>query len=282
MTVRYSVYVPNFAEYGDPRVLLDLARRAENAGWDGLFIWDHLTLDRRAGIAVADPWVLLTAVALSTERIRFGTLVTPVARRRPAKLARETTTLDLLSGGRLVLGVGLGAPISEEYGVWGEPTDPRVLAERLDEGLEVLTGLWTGDPVQVEGRHYVARDVAFAPTPHQRPRIPIWVGGVWPHRAPLRRAARFDGAAPILDEGVRQRPPKPAQLPELCDVVLEQRGSLDGFEIVLSGETRDDAQGRELVSELAAGGATWWNESLNPWRCDLDAARRRIEAGPPA
>jgi alkanesulfonate monooxygenase SsuD/methylene tetrahydromethanopterin reductase-like flavin-dependent oxidoreductase (luciferase family) len=195
--MRYAVNVPNFEDYSDVRTVAALAADAEAAGWDGFFVWDHLAFVKAWRLRIADPWVLLTGVALATERLRLGPMVTPLPRRRPWKLARETVTLDRLSGGRLVLGVGLGEPPEDEYGSFGEPTDPVVRAAMLDEGLEVLTRLWSGETVSFAGRHYRVDEVAFRPTPVQRPRIPIWVAGAWPRPGPLRRAARFDGSCPL-------------------------------------------------------------------------------------
>ena len=171
--MRFAVDVPNFGDFADPRLFADLARRAEEAGWDGLFVWDHVTHSKQARRQIADPWVLLTAAALATQRIRLGPMITPVPRRRVSKLAREVTTLDRLTGGRMILGVGTGAPIADEYGTFGEPTDLRLLAAHLDEGLEALNLLWSGEPVTFRGEHVVVDDVAFLPTPVQRPRVPI-------------------------------------------------------------------------------------------------------------
>jgi alkanesulfonate monooxygenase SsuD/methylene tetrahydromethanopterin reductase-like flavin-dependent oxidoreductase (luciferase family) len=163
--MRFAVDVPNFGDFADPRVLADLARRAEQAGWDGLFVWDHITHRKALRRTIADPWVLLTAAALATERIRLGTMITPVARRRVQKLAREVTTLDRLTGGRMILGVGLGAPIPDEFGSFGETTDRKELAARLDEGLTALDLLWSGEPVTFRGEHVVIEDVRFCPLP---------------------------------------------------------------------------------------------------------------------
>jgi alkanesulfonate monooxygenase SsuD/methylene tetrahydromethanopterin reductase-like flavin-dependent oxidoreductase (luciferase family) len=185
--MRYAVNVPNFEDYSDVRTVAALAADAEAAGWDGFFVWDHLAFVKAWRLRIADPWLLLAGVALATERLRLGPMVTPLARRRPWKVARETVTLDRLSGGRLVLGVGLGEPATDEFGSFGEPTDPKVRAAMLDEGLEVLTRLWSGETVSFSGRHYRVDEVAFQPTPAQRPRIPIWVAGAWPRRGPRRR-----------------------------------------------------------------------------------------------
>ena len=211
--MRFAVDVPNFGDFADPRLFADLARRTEEAGWDGLFVWDHVTHSKQARRQIADPWVLLTAAALATQRIRLGPMITPVPRRRVSKLAREVTTLDRLTGGRMILGVGLGAPVPDEYGTFGEPTDLRLLAAHLDEGLEALNLLWSGEPVTFRGEHVVVDDVAFLPTPVQRPRVPIWVAGIWPAKAPMRRAARWDGAVPILPETRRRQltAPRPSR-----------------------------------------------------------------------
>jgi alkanesulfonate monooxygenase SsuD/methylene tetrahydromethanopterin reductase-like flavin-dependent oxidoreductase (luciferase family) len=152
--MRYAINVPNFGDYADARFVADLARRAEQHGWDGFFVWDHINSAMGRGMPMGDPWVILTAVALATERIRIGTMVTPLPRRRPWKVARETTTLDHLSGGRLILGVGLGTPADAEFASFGEVPDIAERARKLDEGLEVLTGLWGGEPFSFVGEHY--------------------------------------------------------------------------------------------------------------------------------
>jgi alkanesulfonate monooxygenase SsuD/methylene tetrahydromethanopterin reductase-like flavin-dependent oxidoreductase (luciferase family) len=287
--MRFAVDVPNFGDFADPRVVADLARRAEDAGWDGLFVWDHVTHQKDLRRHIADPWVLLTAAALATRRIRLGTMITPVARRRVSKLAREVTTLDRLTGGRMILGVGLGAPVADEFGTFGETTDPRELAARLDEGLDALNLLWSGEPVTFRGNHVVVDDVAFLPTPVQRPRVPVWVGGIWPARPPMRRAARWDGAAPILpwDDGEQPTRPDAATVREIHAFLRDRRAEagLDGepFDLLLSGTTpADPAAAADVVGPLAAEGATWWREECA--QEDLGRAEvmvRRAEHGPP-
>jgi alkanesulfonate monooxygenase SsuD/methylene tetrahydromethanopterin reductase-like flavin-dependent oxidoreductase (luciferase family) len=286
--MRFAVDVPNFGDFADPRVVADLARRAEEAGWDGLFVWDHVTHRKELRRAIADPWVLLTAAALATERIRLGTMITPVARRRVSKLAREVTTLDRLTGGRMVLGVGLGAPIRDEFGSFGETTDPRELAARLDEGLTALKLLWSGDPVTFRGEHVVIEDVTFLPTPVQRPRVPIWVGGEWPARAPMRRAARWDGAIPLLlpDRGREPLQPDAATVRQIHGFLTSQRAKAglggEPFDLVMSGTSpAPPAAAADLVGPLAEAGATWWAECI--WD-DLERAEpmvRRVDQGPP-
>lgn len=280
--MRYGICVPNLDEFVDPRQVAELARRAEDAGWDGFFVWDHVVFPYGAH-EVADPWVLLTAVALATERIRFGTMVTAIARRRPGTLARQTTTLDRLSGGRLVLGAGLGFTLAAEFGTWGEPAEPRVVAQRLDEGLEVLAGLWSGERVDFRGEQLTALDVTFAPTPVQRPRPPVWIGCDWPARRPLRRAARWDGVAPmIVDPRDGSWRASPAVVAEIVAAVGELRTSADPFDVVITGGTAAarPAEARETIEGIGAAGATWWLEGFRPAPDEYAAALRRIEAGP--
>jgi alkanesulfonate monooxygenase SsuD/methylene tetrahydromethanopterin reductase-like flavin-dependent oxidoreductase (luciferase family) len=280
--VRFAINVPNFGPYADVAAMADLARIAEEGGWDGLFVWDHVTWLRSDPQPVADPWILLTAVALATTKLRIGTMITPVARRRPAKLVRETATLDRLSGGRLTLGVGLGSPLDDEFRALGEPGDPKLLATRLDEGLDILAAAWSGQPVHYTGVAQRVEAVTFLPRPVQRPRIPIWVGGTWPNRGPVQRALRWDGAVfTYLDRTKREnnwRSPTPAEIIDLATQVRQERGSLDGFDIVVSGRARHTD--RDLVPRMAAAGATWWQESFGPWLEDWPDTVRQIRRGP--
>src|SRR5262245_2261037 len=186
--MKFGFYTPNFDFCGDARVLAELAREAEDAGWDGYFIWDHLQF----GEPTADPWVALTAMALRTQRIRLGPLVTPVPRRHIAKLAREVITLDHLSGGRVVLGVGAGFPGLPDYGAFGDSGDPKIRAARLDEGLEVLTALWSGEPVKHHGVYYRVECGAFS-----RPcrRLAYQCGSQRPGHPGNRCSERPDGTA---------------------------------------------------------------------------------------
>jgi alkanesulfonate monooxygenase SsuD/methylene tetrahydromethanopterin reductase-like flavin-dependent oxidoreductase (luciferase family) len=286
--MRFAINVPNFGDFADPRVVADLARRAEEAGWDGLFVWDHVTHRKELRRHIADPWVLLTAAALATRRIRLGTMITPVARRRVSKLAREVTTLDRLTGGRMILGVGLGAPLDDEFGSFGESTDARELAAHLDEGLAALNLLWSGEPVTFHGDHVVVDDVTFLPTPVQRPRVPVWVGGNWPAKPPMRRAARWDGAAPILPSEDGGMPPQPdaATVREISAFLRECRAEAgleaEPFDLAMSGiSPADPAAAADLLGSLEEAGATWWEE------CNWDALEsaepvlRRADQSPP-
>jgi alkanesulfonate monooxygenase SsuD/methylene tetrahydromethanopterin reductase-like flavin-dependent oxidoreductase (luciferase family) len=279
--MRYAVNLPNFGPYADPRTVAGLAADAETCGWDGLFVWDHVTFIADWNLEIGDPWIILAAVALATERLRLGTMVTPVPRRRPSKLARETVTLDRLSGGRMVLGVGLGAPPEDEYGRFGEATGAGTLSAKLDEGLTVLAGLWSGRPFSFHGHHYQVTDVSFHPTPLQQPRIPVWVAGIWPGRGPFRRAARWDGVVPMK---ATEEPESltPAEVAEVVAAVGAHRTGQEPFEVMVGGITgQDPAADCATVGALAQAGATWWSEWLSPMRGDLATIRARVRQGPP-
>jgi alkanesulfonate monooxygenase SsuD/methylene tetrahydromethanopterin reductase-like flavin-dependent oxidoreductase (luciferase family) len=285
--MRFSINIPNFGDFADATVVARVASEAEAAGWDGLFVWDHVVHHKNNGRSFGDPWMLLTAAGLTTERIKLGTLVTPVARRRPQQLARQVATLDNLTGGRVVLGAGLGGPIEDEYGAFGEPTDPKLLAERLDEGLHLLDRYWSGEPVTHEGSHYQVDDVALLPTPVQRPRVPVWIGGFWPHRPPMRRAARWDGAVPLFLSAKHGHIPPVDEVRDLVAYVGSRRDSDSErpLEIVLGGATPpNDADARDVLGPLVEAGATWWDERQiqNDRITKLDPVLRRIDAGPPA
>jgi len=286
--VRFSINIPNFGDFADARTVARVAVAAEQAGWDALFIWDHVVHDKRLrkGQPFGDPWMLLTAAALATSRIRLGTLVTPIPRRRPEQLARQVATLDSLSGGRVIFGAGLGGPIEDEFGSFGEPTDPVVLAERLDEGLGLLQRYWSGAPVNHEGRHYQVRDVTLLPASVQRPRPPVWIAGYWPHRRPMRRAARWDGVVPLFTTARHGQVPPVDQVRDLVAYVHQHRTDQGPFEIVLGGVSlADPAKARDLIGPLTDAGATWWDERQVQTSTDLDQLApvlRRIEQGPPA
>ena len=259
---------------GDPRTAAELAARAEAHGWDGVFTFDAIAI---GSMETYDPWVVMAAMAMRTERVRLGAIVTPPSRRRPWKLAREATSLDRLSGGRLVLPVGIGATDDAAFGNVGEPVDARTRAELLDESLTILEGLWSGQPFAVEGRHFRFGEMTFQPPPVQQPRIPIWVVGAWRHERSMRRTLRWDGVyaqvegidglRQIVDWAEREWPAATRDRP--WDVVFEGRTPV-----------HDPDAAAATVAEHEAAGATWWIES--DWESSsVEAIRERIEAGPP-
>jgi alkanesulfonate monooxygenase SsuD/methylene tetrahydromethanopterin reductase-like flavin-dependent oxidoreductase (luciferase family) len=255
-TVRYGLYAAPFGDFAEPDAVVEVATAAERAGWDGFFMWDHVVRppDRSASsVAIADVWIVMTAVAAATSRLRFGPMITPLARRRPQRVARETVTLDRFSGGRLTLGVGLGVDSGGELSRFGECTDARLRAERLDEALELIFALWSGEMVEHRGAHFRAESVRFLPKPLQQPRIPVWGAavGTRPRVGPLRRAARLDGLFPVGATA--------DQVAWMLSVVTEHRGSLDGFELAMP--VGPDARSAELEA-LRRVGATWTMVSL--------------------
>ena len=252
VTARRAIFVAPFEELSEPAIVAELAAKAERKGWDGFFVWDHVAYAEPVE-ALADPWVTLAAVAMRTERVTIGPLVTPLARRRPHQLARETVTLDRLSRGRLVLGVGLGSEVTGEFDPdrFGEEGDPRARAKLLDDGLDRLLAYWGGE---------------FEPRPVQRPRIPIWVASRWPRRKPLRRAARYEGLFPI-------DLPNPDALAQLADELKAMRDGDSSFDIVAESPPGEDP------APWIAAGATWHLTSFGrqPTKAEVEQA---IDAGP--
>jgi alkanesulfonate monooxygenase SsuD/methylene tetrahydromethanopterin reductase-like flavin-dependent oxidoreductase (luciferase family) len=275
--VRFAVGIPNLGPYADPERLADLARLAEEAGWDGVFCWDHLS---RHGEPATDPQVALAAMAVATRQVRIGAMVTPLARRRPAKVARETVALDRLSGGRLVLGVGLGSRDDEEFGSFGDPADRVERGRMLDEALDVVTALWTGQPLAHDGVHYRAHTSAgFRPVPVQQPRIPIWVAGTWPAKPAFRRAARYDGLFPTFRGVELGQTVTPAELAEAVAYAQAHRDpGLPRLEVAVEGCTPSPAP----LAAYAEAGLTWWVESLGGFRGSPSEVERLVAAGPPA
>ena len=274
--MKYGFVLPS----GDARTAAELAHEAEQAGWEGFFVWEPVW-----GI---DAWVSLTAAAMRTGRIRLGTMITPVSRMRPWKLASETATLDNLSNGRVILAVGLGA-IDSGFEAFGEVTDRKTRAELLDEGLDILTGLWRGQPFSYDGKHYQVRETSFMPPPPpvQQPRIPIWVVGAWPRMKSMRRVLRYDGLLPIVmgdDNQFRQTTPD--DIREMRAFVEANRTETTAFDIVMEGVTpgNDPKKAAATVQPWADAGATWWIESM--WESigneeGQSSFRKRIQQGPP-
>lgn len=270
--MKTGVHLPNFGYCGDVRVLADLAAEAERAGWDGVFVWDHLQVTE----PTVDPWIALAAMALNTGRIRLGTLVTPVPRRHIVKLAREVATLDHLSGGRAVLGAGAGYAALPDYSAFGDSTDTALRAARLDEGLEVLSALWSGDAVEHHGTHFDITTTGFAPTT-QRPRPPIWTAATTGSAKPLARAARWDG---LVCAGRYSLEVDPEEVRAMVGAVTARRPANTPFDVVRFGHT-EDADDTATVAACAEAGATWWMECSFPALTTLEAVYDRVRAGPP-
>jgi alkanesulfonate monooxygenase SsuD/methylene tetrahydromethanopterin reductase-like flavin-dependent oxidoreductase (luciferase family) len=286
--MRFGVILPNLGVGGDVLRLVDLAVRAEHAGWDAVLVWDSVFSPgwheeyegQPERQATCDPWLALAAIAVRTRRVVLGPMVTPPARRRPWKLAREVVTLDHLSAGRAVLPVALGAPDDGAFALVGEPIDRRTRAERLDESLAILTGLWSGEPFAFQGRHYRTAAMTFLPRPLQQPRVPVWVVAGWPRRRSMRRALRYDGIIPvrIADDGALSvmRPADIAQL--RADLPSDRR-----YEVVVQAR----AAGRAEAPLYAEAGATMWLQDV--WQDmlaarapkDIDVVQEQIAEGPP-
>ena len=265
--LRSALWLPLFDDLADPVAVAQLAAEAEEAGWHGFFVWDHLSW--RAPVReVADPWITLAAVATATERLRLGTMVTPLARRRPAKVARETVTLDRLSGGRLTMGVGLGSDrFGAEFSGTGEQLNDRMRSQMLDEALQILAAAWSGRPVHHRGAHYTIDGLRFLPRPVQQPGVPVWVAGFPGNARPLRRAAQYDGFFPVNLE-------HPDQLAEITAAIAgSRRDTASPFDIAIALPPGANP------APYARAGATWWLTEFEP-TVSLDQVRGVLRDGP--
>ena len=287
--MKFGLSIPQFDAFGDVIHLAELAQEAEEAGWDGFFIWDHMLFDNLER-PVVDPWIALAAIAMHTEKIHMGPMVTPLARRRPWKVAREAVSIDHLSNGRLILGVGLGAPEQWEFGFFGEETDAKVRARKLDESLEILVGLFSGEPFRFKGEFYNLEEMRFLPKPVQSPRIPIWIGGTWPNKRPIRRAAKYDGYFP--DAVIS--PLSPDDWAVVSDIIAAHRVNEGRFDLVQYGVTPGDnpSAAAKIVAPYQKAGATWWVEGISPfdygfgwqdtWTPEIvEQLELRVRQGPP-
>ncbi len=267
--MRHALFLPLFDDLAEPAVVVRLAAEAEEAGWDGVFVWDHVSY-RAPVVGAADPWIVLAAIACATEQVRLGPMVTPLPRRRPVKLAREVATLDRLSGGRVVFGVGLGSDGAGELSATGEQLDDRVRGQMLDEGLEVLRAAWSGEQLRHRGEHYVADGLTMLPTPVQRPGPPVWVAMRKGNQAPLRRAARFEGIFPI-------EVATPDDLREIVSAVQGVRaevGATGAYDVAVGGPPGTDPTGFEKA------GATWWMAGFSPYDLRAEEVRSVLRDGP--
>ncbi len=274
--MRYGFVLPG----GSAKEQVEQAVLAEAAGWDGVFVWE--------GAYGIDAWALLAAMAERTSRVRLGTMLTALPWRRPWKVASQAVTVDELSEGRVILSVGLGYE-SSGIGDRRDVTDRRGRADLLDEGLDILDALWTGQ-LEHEGPRYrleIAPGHVYDARPVQQPRIPIWVVGAWPRPKSMARVLRCDGLLPVVMEGGRFRRMTPDHI-RAIRVWLEEHGTdLSRFDIVVEGETpADDLDaGAEIVRPWMEAGATWWIDAR--WELPhhseerMNAVRARLEAGPP-
>jgi alkanesulfonate monooxygenase SsuD/methylene tetrahydromethanopterin reductase-like flavin-dependent oxidoreductase (luciferase family) len=280
--IRLALSLPNGGECGDPRFLVELGRRAEAAGWDAVLLEDYVCYSNDPNAPATDVWPVLAALAVQTERITLGTSVTPMPRLRPWRLAREAVAVDHLSGGRLVLGVGIGDAGEALVGDasflrFGEERNIRRRGEMTDEGLAILDGLWRGEPFSFDGQHYRVEEVTFLPRPLQRPRIPIWIGGGFPLPGPTQRALRWDGS--MLYKAPQADPSGTGMTPADVRALRKQAGDRP-FEIMVGGRPRgsDLAAEHDHVSALLEAGADWWMEWIPPGtRSEMVEA---VERGP--
>lgn len=265
--LRSALWLPLFDDLADPRQVAALAAQAEEAGWDGCFVWDQLSW-RGPARPLADPWITLAAIATATHRLRLGPMVTPIARRRPTKVARETATLDRLSGGRLTLGIGLGSDrFGGEFSRTGEQADDRRRARVLDESLTILRAAWSGEAVHHRGEHYLVDDLTFLPRPAQRPGVPVWAAGFPGNARPIRRAAALDGFFPANLE-------HPDQLAEVVATLSGLRGgAMTSYDIAVALPPGSDP------GPWARAGATWWLPELDPG-VPIDTVRGVLRDGP--
>lgn len=276
--MKFGLDVATDGEYANPRRLADLAAEAEQAGWDGFFVWDVLFAHKAPKESVIDPWVTLSAIAMKTEQIRIGAFMTPLARRRPWQVARQTATLDHLSNGRLIFGAGLGYQ-ELDFVSFGEEYDPKLRAEKLDEGLTILNGLWTGEQFSFSGKHYQLEDVTLRPIPVQSPRIPIWVAAGWPRHKPFQRAARWDGVYVMTVNQKTNELLTAEEVKEIVTYLQSLRKRNDPFDIAINIDLTDNlADGEEIVQPYLETGATWC-VALSPET--LDEFEQLIQNGPP-
>jgi alkanesulfonate monooxygenase SsuD/methylene tetrahydromethanopterin reductase-like flavin-dependent oxidoreductase (luciferase family) len=276
--VRFGVFLPPFAEFAAPQRVMALATRAEAAGWDGFFLWDHMLA--APGMAVADAWVTMAAVATVTTRMRIGALVTPLPRRRPWVLSREMATLDQLCDGRLIGGIGLGDDGWSEFSAFGEEVDPVVRGEMLDEALELVQRFLRGEAVRLHGRHYEVDSNALLPAPRQQP-LPIWGACRWPIRKPLARIAKLQGCFPIFPHRGPPPPPDPTDIVAIREALAE-RGARPDMDIAIrcAMAVEDALSLGDTVAALERSGVTWMLEAFAPGAAPEDV-ERIVSDGPP-
>lgn len=282
MAIRQVLELPTGGACAEPGFLVELAEAAEAAGWEAVLLEDYIDYQGN-DTPTCDPWVALAAMAMRTNRVLLGTGVTPISRRRPWRVAQEVATLDRLSHGRAVLGVGLGDRNDPTFERLGEATDLRTRAAMTDEGLEIIATLWQGEPLHYQGRHFRVHGVAMRLTPLRKPRVPIWIGGLWPRRGPVERAARWDGSMLgwKVDEEGKEVDLTPGEVrKQVAEIKRLRPQGLEGYDFVMGGRRRksDEAEEREWIREMEAAGATWWMEWIPP--AEADEMRAAVKRGP--
>lgn len=280
--IKYGVYIANFGKGWTADDFVKLAKEAEKAGWDGFFLWDHLYPADMPEANAMDPFVVLAAIASQTKKIRIGTTVTPLSRRSPWQVARETATLDHLSNGRFILGVGLGGDPVNEFAAFGMESNDKIRAEMLDESLDIIQGLWSGEKFAYKGKHYQIKETQFLPATIQKPTIPIWVGGNWPNKPPFKRAARYQGVFPLLkgsSDGLET-----SHYPEILAYIKKyQQQQNKSYDVVFmtnffywTKENKFD----EMISDYSSIGVNWFVHCFHPWEGDFDTFKQLVRNSP--
>jgi hypothetical protein len=282
--MKFGMSIRNMDKFANFDDLIALATDAEDAGWDGIFLWDHILHRSSIRRNIIDTWIALAAIAANTRKIHLGPMITPPARRRPWKLAKEAVTLDHLAKGRLILGVGLGWPRTDDFERFGDSGDDKIRGEKLDEALDILQGLWTGKPFTYQGKHYyIAPDTVFLPKPYNKHGIPIWIGGgSWPRRKkPFRRAAKYQGCTPEYHHKDSKR--LAAQYSQIAEYINKYRKTLDGYDFAAMGiaPKKPDKLKAYFSPIQQAGTVTWWIEKVYSWPGNVEAIKKRLRKGPP-
>ena len=271
---KFGVYIANHGLTSNPQDYVRLAKSAEECGWEGFFLWDHVFLPWAPEQDILDPWSILSAIATQTDKLTLGTTVTPLARRRPMVVARQAMTINKLSNGKFILGVGLGD--TEELRALGDEENPKIRGEMLDESLEILKGLWSGETFSYDGKHFKIKEpVTFKP----KSNIKIWVGGNWPNKKPFRRAAKYDGIFPLKvgdDPSIYIEDYR-----EIKSYIAKYRESMESFDLVKSMYTIKDKEHDVYIHDFIDFGVSWLLEAFWPQRCSLKEIKERIEKGPP-
>ncbi len=276
--MKYGLYAPNFGKtFGDPNKLVELAEIAEQSAWQGFFLWDHILTEEPT--YVVDPWIALTAMASKTDSLILGTSVTPSPRRDPSKLIRETLTLQSFSGGRLILGLGLG--IDDEFRWLGHEPNIKIRAKMQEEQLEILSSAWKGEEVNYQGDYYNIEKAQFLPEKATKTDIPIWFGGTWPNKKPFRRAARWGNGIIPLKVGFEE-PLTPDEIQEVKDYTSQFLPKGRKFDIIKVGFTPREKR-EEQITHLKfyeKAGITWFLETIGDFRGTFQDIVEIIERGP--